>query len=340
MKKILFIQSKFDFDQFYDTNIFPNPDSIEFEGIKYINKENKFFTKYSKIFSCDYSDDLAFSIIKKAKSINLDTYLLMDGIYDWANIHLNPKLKGKNISFDAKFYKQVYCVDNHSALYLASIGANTSLYKPSRIFNLDLNRESRTNKISSSTKKKILLTTSNTPYFNEIEFDRIIKIFKSIIEWSKVNSVDTYFRIYNSKILSELNISDKSNLTEGSIEAYIKKIDLLITTPSSISATAIMLDKPTIHIIYRDTPIIFQSAWQIMNTEMIDEVIKSALSRDQKRMIHQKSIIPQVVINNTNQEINLDKKDSHNIKYSFFSVFLAIFKSKIKGLYYKIFKYK
>ncbi len=41
MKKILFIQSKFDFDQFYDTNIFPNPDSIEFEGIKYINKEIK-----------------------------------------------------------------------------------------------------------------------------------------------------------------------------------------------------------------------------------------------------------------------------------------------------------
>ncbi len=340
MKKILFIQSKFDFDQFYDTNIFPNPDNIEFEGIKYLNKESKFFTKYSKIFSCDYSDDLAFSIIKKAKSINLDTYLLMDGIYDWANIHLNPKLKDKNISFDAKFYKQVFCVDNHSALYLASIGANTSLYKPSRIFNLDLNRESRTNKILSSTKKKILLTTSNTPYFNEIEFDRIVKIFKSIIEWSKVNSVDIYFRIYNSKILSELNIKDELNLTEGSIETYIKKIDLLITTPSSISATAIMLDKPAIHIIYRDTPITFQSAWQIFNNEMIDEVLKSALSRDKKRMTHQKSIIPQISIKNISQEFNSNNEDSHDMKHSIFRLFLAVFKSKVKGLYYKIFKYK
>tara|TARA_Y100000389_G_scaffold120627_1_gene117976 strand:- start:4071 stop:5093 length:1023 start_codon:yes stop_codon:yes gene_type:complete len=340
MKKILFIQSEFDFNQFYDKDIFPNTDDVEYEGIKYLNKETEFFSKYSKIFSCDYSDGLAFSIIKKAKSINVDTYLLMDGIYDWANIHLNPKLKGEIISFDINSYNIVYCVDNHSASYLASIGANTFLYKPSRVFSLNLNKATKTNKILSSTKKKILLTTSNTPYFNEIEFNRIINIFKSIIEWSKANSVDIYFRIYNSEILSELNIADKFNLTEGSIETYIKKIDLLITTPSSISATAIMLDKPTVHIIYRDTPINFQTAWQIFNTEMIDETLKLALSRESKRMSHQRSIIPQVAINNINQEFNSNKKDSHNIKYSLFSLFLAIFKSKIKGLYYKIFKYK
>ena len=340
MKKVLFIQSEFDFNQFYDKDIFPNTDDVEFEGIKYLNKENKFFSKYSKIYSCDYGDELAFSIIKKAKSINVDTYLLMDGIYDWANIHLNPKLSEKTISFDINSYNIVYCVDNHSASYLTSIGANTSLYKPSRIFNLNLKTEIKTNKILSSTKKKILLTTSNTPYFNENEFDRIINIFKSIIEWSKVNSVDIYFRIYNSKILSELNIKDELNLTEGSIETYIKKIDLLITTPSSISATAIMLDKPAIHIIYRDTPITFQSAWQIFNTEMIDEVLKSALSRDKKRMTHQKSIIPQISIKNISQEFNSNNEDSHHIKHSIFRLFLAVFKSKVKGLYYKIFKYK
>jgi hypothetical protein len=73
---------------------------------------------------------------------------------------------------------------------------------------------------------------------------------------------------------------------------------------------------------------------------MIDETLKLALSRESKRMSHQRSIIPQVAINNINQEFNSNKKDSHNIKYSLFSLFLAIFKSKIKGLYYKIFKYK
>ena len=340
MKKILFIQSKFDFDQFYDADIFPNTDNVEFEGIKYLNKETEFFSKYSKIFSCDYSDDLAFSIIKKAKSINLDTYLLMDGIYDWANIHLNPKLNSKIIFFNADFYNLVYCVDNHSASYLASVGANTSLYKPSRIFSLNLNKETNLNKILSSTKKKILITTSNTPYFNEIEFHRIISIFKSIIEWSKVNSVDIYFRIYNSKILSELNIEDKLNLTEGKIGSYIKKIDLLITTPSSISATAIMLDKPTVHIIYRDTPIIFKSAWQIFNSDMIDAVLKSALSKNPKRMYHQRSIIPQIEINKTKENIYSNNETSINTKFSLMSLTIAIFKSKIKGLYHRIFKYK
>lgn len=340
MKKILFIQSKFDFDQFYDADIFSNYDDVEFEGIKYLNKSPEFFLKYSKIYSCDYSDNLAFSIIKKAKSINVDTYLLMDGIYDWANIHLNPKLKGEIISFDTNSYKIVYCVDNHSSSYLASIGANTLLYKPSRIFSLNLNKATEKNKILSSTKKKILLTTSNTPYFSEIEYNRIVNIFKSIIEWSKVNSVEIYFRIYNSKILSELNITDKFNLTEGSIETYIKKIDLLITTPSSVSATAIMLDKPTVHIIYRDTPINFQTAWQIFNTEMINETLKSALSRDLKRMSHQRSIIPQIEISKIKENFYSNNQTTINVKSSLIKLTIAIFKSKIKGLYYKIFKYK
>ena len=48
MKKILFIQSEFDFNQFYDKDIFPNTDDVEFEGIKYLNKENKFFQNILK----------------------------------------------------------------------------------------------------------------------------------------------------------------------------------------------------------------------------------------------------------------------------------------------------
>ena len=35
MKKVLFIQSEFDFNQFYDKDIFANTDDVEFEGIKY-----------------------------------------------------------------------------------------------------------------------------------------------------------------------------------------------------------------------------------------------------------------------------------------------------------------
>ena len=337
MKKILFIQSKFDFNQFYDASIFPNNDDIEFGGIKYLNKPPEFFLRYSKIYSSDYCDNLAISIIKKANSIKVDTFLLMDGIYDWAALHVNPK--NVDIFFDVNIYTTIYCVDNHSASYLNSIGAITELYKPYRIFGLNLNTEHK-NKILSSTKKKILLTTSNTPYFDEIEFNRITSIFKSIIDWCKLNSTELYFRIYNKKILSELNIDDELNLTKGSIETYIKKIDLLITTPSSISATAIMLDKPFIHVIYRDTPISFQAAWQIFTTDMTDKVLKSALSRDKKRMEHQRTIIPQIEIKNLKSEPNFNHESSKNIKYSTFYYLIAIFKSKIKGIYHKIFKHK
>ena len=339
MKKILFIQSKFDFNQFYDKDILPNSNEIEFGGIKYLNEPPEFFLKYSKIYSCNYCDNLASSIIKKAKTINVETILLMDGIFDWAALHVNPK--NADITFDVNIYTKIYCVDNHSASYLKSIGAITGLYKPHRIFGLNLNVDYKKDRLLSSTKKKILLTTSNTPYFNEIEFTRITKIFKSIIEWCKLNSTEIYFRIYNKKILSELNIDGELNLIDGSIETYIKKIDLLITTPSSISATAVMLDKPFIHVIYRDAPISFQAAWQIFSTDMTNEVLKSALSRDKKRMAYQRTIIPQIEIQNfKDEESTYNYESSNKIKYSTFEYMIAIFKSKIKGIYHKIFKHK
>ncbi len=339
MKKILFIQSEFDFNQFFDEKIFPNRDDIEFEGIKYLNETAEYFSKYTKVYSCDYFDEYAYSIIKKAKSTGVDTFLLMDGIYDWANLYVNPKWEEKKNFFDVSFYKLIYCVDSHSASYLSSTGASTDVYAPSRIFNITTKDKTKKNKIINTSKKKILITSSNTPYFDKTEFIRIINIFKSVIEWGKLNSVDIYYRIYNEKILKELDINQEVNLTEGSIDTYLKEIDVLITTPSSISITAAALDKPFIHIIYRDTPIAVQAAWQIFNPEMSSEVLKSALIREENRMMHQRTIIPKMRINLETKKINKKNEDVNVVKYSSLKLFLVILKSKLKGLYYKLFKY-
>ncbi len=340
MKKILFIQSKFDFSQYFDEKIFTNTDEIEFTGIKYLNKPAEFFSKYKKIFNCDYFDSQACSIIKKANSVGVDTFLLMDGIYDWANSNLNPVWKNNNTFFDVSFYNLVYCIDSHTASYFNLIGIKTDLYKPPRVFKLTEEDRSIKNKIIVNTRKKILLTTSNTPYFNNIEFIRIINIYKGIIEWSKLNSVDIYFRIYNEKFISELGIKKEFNLTEGPIDNYLNEMDILITTPSSISVTAVMLDKPFIHIIYRDTPMAFQAAWQIFNKDMIPDVLKSALNKEEIRMMHQRTIIPHFKINTETKKIGSQNKTERNLKFSKISLIMAIIKANLKGIYYKLFKYK
>ena len=338
MKKILFIQSEFDFNRYLDKKIFTDTNDVEFTGIKYLNKPPEYFTKYTKIFNCNQSDKFACSIIEKANSVDIDTFLLMDGIYDWANININPIWSKNNFFLDLNIYDKVYCVDNHSSLNLNLIGIKTDLYKPPKIFEITSKKENLKNRFKKTSRKKILLTTSNTPYFNETEFKRIVKIFLSIIEWSKLNSLDIYYRIYDEKILKELKIVNEFNLKEGPIDTYLKEIDVLITTPSSISITAAMLDKPFIHIIYRDTPIAFQAAWQIFNTEMIPDVLKSALNRDKNRMIHQKSILPH--LETESKKLNSKKKINKNFQYSKADLFLAIFKAKIKKLYHKLFKYR
>ncbi len=339
MKKILFIQSKFDFNQFLDEKIFPNSNDVEFDGLKHLNKPAEYFSKYTKIFSCDYSNKYAYSIIKKAKSSSVNTFLLMDGIYDWANLYLNPKWAKNKFYFDVSVYDLVYCVDSHTASYFNLNNVKSELYKPPRVFKISQNDIPEKEKIFNSSNKKILLTTAISPYFDEIEFNRIINIFASIIEWSKLNSIDLYYRIFNKKIISELKIEDKFNLTKGSIDNYLKNIDVLITTPSTVSVTAIMLDIPAVHIIYRDTPNIFQTAWQIFHTEMVPDILNSALKKQQDRMIHQRTIIPHVKIDIEPKKFISQNKIEKNFKFSKISFIFAILKSKLKGLYYKLFKY-
>lgn len=338
MKKILFIQSEFDFNQFFDKKIFPNRNIVEFTGIKYLNKSEEFFSKYDEIYSCDYFDIHASSIIKKAKNAGAKTFLLMDGIYDWANSHLNPKWEIDNCIFDVSFYNLVYCVDKHSASYLKLTGISTDLYKPARIFQSSKNDITNENNITNSSRSKILLSTSNTPYFNEVEFIKITNIFKGVINWSELNSVDTYCRIFDKKILEKLDIKKENNLTDGTINSHLINFDAFITTPSSTSVTAVLLDVPCIQIIYRDTPISFQSAWQIFNIDMIPEVLKSALNKDKNRMIHQRTILPELELKNEATGLQSKTDNAKNIKYSFIQLAFIIVRSKFKAIYYKLFK--
>ena len=129
MKKILFIQSKFDFNQFLDKEIFPDTNNVEFSGINYLNKPVEFFSKYNQIYNCDYSDIHAAAITNKAKRAGVETFLLMDGIYDWANSYLNPKWANNKFHFDISIYKLVYCVDNHTSSYFRLTGIKSKLYK-------------------------------------------------------------------------------------------------------------------------------------------------------------------------------------------------------------------
>ena len=73
---------------------------------------------------------------------------------------------------------------------------------------------------------------------------------------------------------------------------------------------------------------------------MSSEVLKSALIREENRMIHQRTIIPQKKINLETKIFNKNNEDIKNVKYSSISLFIAILKLKLKGLYYKLFKYK
>ena len=339
MKKILFLQSQFDFNQFYDSEVFLNSDKIEFLGINYLNKKPEFFLKFDEIYNCDYSDIHSTLIVKKAKSIGIKTFLLMDGIYDWANSYLNPKWVDENSKFDLSIYNLVYCVENHTKSFLKLHGIETKIYKPPRIFRVS-EKKTKFKKNNKASKNRILITTSNTPYFNNIEFERIIKIFKGIIKWCGDNSIEIFYRIYDKKILDRLDINKKINLTKGSIDLYLDEIDILITTPSSVSVTSAMYDKPFIHVIYRDTPNTLQAAWQIFDVEMVPDVIKSALNRDKYRMLHQRTIIPKKDIKNFDN-LEYMKSDFENFpKINTLKYTKVVIKNKLKFLYHKFFKYK
>lgn len=248
--------------------------NVTFGGLKLYKSNLK---QFDLIVSFNFLSDLGNFMIIKAINQGVKTLLVSDGIIDWSNMFGNKVFKAKNLKlFHPILHDYFFCVGKNETSYFRSQGQETYSYVPKRM-------EIKNDIFSKKNQYDFLITTSNTPYHDEIEKQVLLKILNELVKFLNKYGYSFGFRIYDDFLKKKLKISETNNFTSGDFGTIFNNFKCLITTPSSIIITAMQFDKPVAQIIYRDTPLFVQSGWLITSLN-IDSTLVSMHNKNRERM--------------------------------------------------------
>lgn len=276
-KKVLFLESK----GFYLNIIGPdqiNNVNFEFDGGLNYNDDN--ILKFDLVVYTIYSSYLFNFIVLKCKKLNIPTLNLFDGVAEFSNFRNNKYITSLGMSnYHPVASDFIGVVGDKAARYFSIRGCDVIKYMPYRI-SLGKNMHLPNN-------DKFLITTANTAYYNTSEYNVLLDVLIDVVSTLLRLQIDFKFRIYDKNIISDLKILPDDNLISGTFEDVLKDFTSVITTPSSISLTAMKFNRAVAQIQYRDYPHFFQSGWFILPKVNLDETILSMLNRDVDRMAFQ-----------------------------------------------------
>ncbi|KAF0859829.1 MAG: hypothetical protein E7B29_15270 [Mixta calida] len=284
-RKIIFLES----EEFYKDLIDPfffNSIDMSFDGGGFY-KDIAHLKNYDLVIYTIYSSPLFNKIILNCKKDGIPTMLLMDGICEFSNFTKNKNITKLGFDNYHPVISDYLCVIGRRASnYFNVQGVKTCKYLPPRVLK---NTYIENFSDEECGMNYFLITTANTAYYDDDEFERLCVVLKKTIDALEQKKENYCFRIFDEKIIKTLCIDESKNFTSGSFEEILNKVSFVITTPSSIMLQAMHSRKPVATLLYRDSPIFIQSGWIIYDGVNLQHVIDSMLLRDKKRMFFQQS---------------------------------------------------
>jgi len=233
--------------------------------------------------------------ILQAKARGIATLFLVDGPLEWSNSYLNPSLRKTNPFFrgylmEPLIHDAILAVSAAQASYLAFRNPDRDLtfmtYKNKRL-------SSARSAASSTRHWQFLITTAKTPYFDDKEKDNLIHLLRRLTAALEQGGYSYVFRIFDKALREAL--LPKENLLEGSFEDVLQQVECVIATPSSVLLQSMASDKPVGTLIYRDTPLFYQSGWLVGDLYSMEATLASMISREDTRMDFQSYCLEQNV---------------------------------------------
>lgn len=345
MEKLLFLEDKKYFDMLGLKEIYEKY-NCEFNGIRYYKMSSSKLKSYKVIISFLYHSSISNFIILKAKRLGVKTIFLSDGIYEFTNAYKNEELKKYKLRlFDPIIHDIFLCIGRKEKKLFQNSYNHIEQFLPKRV--LDIKKE----KIILKEKGKILITTANTAYFNKIEKEQLTSLMKEVIKELDKLEIEYIFRIFDLELVKELEINPQKNYKNGTFEQILEKAEYVITTPSSISLTSMYHQRAVAQLIYRDTPLLLQSGWNISKSYPIKETLNSFIRKDKERMDFQNNILKEYIVEKeineilddvinreykikmenfikTNEENMLNSIFNFNVEYFFRKIYLIMKKNK------------
>jgi hypothetical protein len=252
---------------------------VDISNIDNVKRPDKQSLKhYDLILSANYVSPISNFLTIKAMQEGVKTAILADGLFEWGNAYSNSKIKKYKVNLHNPIMHDVfYCVGKVEEMYFNYLGYNAIQYEP-KILNMN------TTQIKQPNDNVFLITTANTPYFNDYEMDNLVLLIESVIDSLEILNFKYFFRIFDQELIKRLKIQKSRNFCEGGFSKALKKCDFVISTPSSIVVESMYHQRPVAQLIYRDSPHIMQSGWAIFNSNNTNKTLQSMIKKDNDRI--------------------------------------------------------
>lgn len=274
-KKILFLQPRAYFERLgFDF------EALDYEvdfGVVSLTSYKKRLSSYACVFSCIDHSGFSRFLCQYAREKGVPSIIVMDGVFEWSNATKHPFLNKLGVNLLSPFsYSMAMVCDEGLRRYLEKKGVNVSMYYPGNSI-----------KGRGDDNGYILITTANSPYFDEAEKSCLVAMYLAVINHLRDCGVSYKFRIFDEGLLEALSISHDDNIVDGAFEEALVGARAVISTPSTVVVTSMMYSLPVAIADYRDGPLFINSGWRINGAVNLEDTIKSMLSRDVHRMSYQ-----------------------------------------------------
>lgn len=257
---------------------------FEFVSKKQYLEASRLVRQVSLVITHSYLSPRANYFVLQAKARGIPTLFLVDGPLEWSNSYLNPSLRKTNRFFRGYLMEPLI----HDAILAVSAaqGRYLAFRNPDRDITFMSYENKRLGSIEpaaqSGKRWQFLITTAKTPYFDDREKHNLVHLLRQLVTALEQGGYSCVFRIFDNALQEAL--SPRENLLEGSFEEVLQQVECVIGTPSSVLLQSMAAGKPVGTLVYRDSPLFYQSGWLVGDLASLEATLASMISREATRM--------------------------------------------------------
>lgn len=324
--RILFLDEKKTVSRLIDVVLIDNNNDIvvDYFGSRKFLISYKSITNWDVIIDCNYTNSFHNRIISQAQKSGVPSVLIHDGIFEWKNTFEN--------GFKYNLYSNIphslflYFGTDSQHRYLSCLTGTICMpYVPNYLI-----KESTS--IMNNGNFDFLITTANRSYFDDDEFNSLVLLLQSVIDYLETSEYSYALRIFDIKLFDRLQVYSAVNVIDCSFDLALNYIAKgVVTTKSTLQIEAMQYDIPVCELLYRDSPIFNTSGWVLYQGANYDKSFTSMANPSKERIFHQRAIVSDYL----NLELSKDLSDD-NATFNSVNVNKWKMKVLIKELLYKL----
>ena len=242
------------------------------------------------VISKNYARPQSNRWIFEARRLGIPTLLLVDGPLEWANLYANPSLAtlGENAAaglFEPIVHDAVATIGNAQSQWIADRNEGRGIELMSYA-NQRIHTRTGLEPTDLSPDFDFLVTTARTPYFNTREKADLGAALSACGAALERAGHRTLVRIFDEDLRATFRSTAPSCSfdIEGSFTEALSRTRCVVGTPSSVLLESMQHGKPTGLLMFRDSPLFYQTGWLLGCSEDWNASFASMLAPDSARM--------------------------------------------------------